>query len=61
MMKKMKNGEKVIKMQKVGTSRDCKRLLLSRDHRTQRYRSCECTLSAVSVLHLELATMRRDV
>jgi len=45
----MKNGEKVIEMQKIATSRDCKRL------------QCHVTIRAMSVLHLELATMRRDV
>ena len=49
MMKKMKNGEKVIEMQKVATSRDCKRL------------QCHMTIGAVSMLRPELVTMRRDV
>jgi len=49
MMKKMKNGEKVIEMQKVATSCDCKRL------------QCHMTIGSMSLLRLELAMMRRDV
>jgi len=45
----MKNGEKVIEMQKVAISHDCKRL------------QCHVTIRAVSMLRPELATMRRDV
>jgi len=52
----MKNGEKVIEMQKVATSHDCKRLQC---HMT--IGPSDSNIGAVSVLCLELATMRRDV
>jgi len=49
----MKNGEKVINMQKEAMSRDCKGCSVMWPS--------DSNIGAMSVLRLELATMRRDV